>query len=218
MSNITDLLPQARTGLPQVPDLTLTAALNRAAVKFFRDTEIWRAQLTATALVSGTSNYTFNTPQGSRVERVLSMRAVQAQTTTYPEQSLALKAVSPEEMSNARAASGMPNWYSLSPTDYTFTTWPTPDSTTAGFKFQVFAVLVPTLTATTIPDRFGDEWGEAIAARARSDLMCQVGQPWHNDVGCSYYDAIYNDLAASAKRKQVSGERVPQRVRPRKFV
>ena len=166
MASWENWMPELVLAAPNAPVPLIHMCLNRAARTFTRETRAWQEWLEPTEVTGEAfKEYSFELPQGSellRIERAsLNGRDI--------------------EIARARDMSADP-WkhsrggctYLVSPDLRMFTV----GSPSAG-SLQVYASLLPTVRATSIPDSVGTLYHEAIREGAKAELL--------NTRGTDYY-------------------------------
>lgn len=202
--NLADLASEVRPDVPGCPDPVIEAALQKAAVRFFRDSGVWRETLSAISLTSGQATYTPSVPTESRLERVLRAKYGNSTLDQAPHEDLAL-----------RDESGAPRAFAMDPAN-DLVLYPTPDDN-ATEDVTVFALLVPLRSAITIPDRLGEEWEDALVAFAKADLLDTPKKPWADPQAAQYQRRIYQTERARAKQEALGGHGAVDRVKPQPF-
>lgn len=97
------------------------------------------------------------------------------------------------------------------------TVYPMPSGTT-GAALVMRACFVPTLTAATLPDFFGDAYLDGLTSGAKARLMLMPGKAWSNpDLG-TYYRKVFEDAMVEASAQEAH-DHVPGvlTVAPRRF-
>jgi hypothetical protein len=98
-------------------------------------------------------------------------------------------------------AEGAPRFI-LSETPLSFRVVPKPDAASAGTgRITLRVVLQPARDATGIDDWVFNKWVEAIAAKAKADLMAMPAKPWTNPAMSVYYESVYQRELGDAVRE-----------------
>ena len=180
--------PDVLVHAPAAPDPLVRQALCRAAREFFRRTKAWTEWLDPEQTLAGQrQEYMFMVPAGSqivRIERatvdgkpvgVRSFRQLQADWTKHDDGERAVISSNLVEFTLAGAFSD-------------------------GEQIQVQVSLMPTPTATGIPDHLANRYLEPIASGALSILLATPDTPFFKPDLASVYAAMFerviNDAAA----------------------
>lgn len=209
MARFDDLLPDARSGLTQVPDAILLRALRRGAMELCRQSHIWRESLDAIAAEDGVHTYELGAPSGTRVERIVVM--------TF--NGRAMQQARPQDLVALDSASGTPRCFAQMPVTQEFRLHPTPDASAAGKSIEAFVALSPLANATTIPDDLLREYALGIISLGKAWLMgTSPGMPWHDLRQAAVQQAIGDEWVLRAKRDQHGGGHTPLTMKLRPFV
>jgi hypothetical protein len=206
MARLSELLPEARIGLSQAPDVSIESALRRSAARFLRETQLWKADLDQFELRTGVETYELQPPQsGAVVEKLVVVR-------------VGSNVVEPVRLSDLRAmptAGGAPVAAALSVDGREVTFWRKPTAAEAGTKVAIHAALSLERTAREIPNFLADEWHDAVVAGAHAEMYGNKAMPWYDEQKAQERAFRFAEDAARAKRKQHSGGHTELRVRPR---
>lgn len=166
------------------PIPTVDAALVRAARKFCEGARVWSEDTEVTA--SGTTDvFDFDTPAGSEIVRVLSVK------------------VGPDDYDN-KVFDGLPSsWPEEAAPDGLymhgdqFVLSPMP---AAGVQITVKCAVKPRLSATSAGDVLFDSYGEDVAAGALAELL-KMQQAWANPALSMDYSRIFADAINRAANR-----------------
>lgn len=175
MAKLSALLDRIHDEFPAVPEAMALRALSDAFKEFCTRTHAWRAQLADVPLVPGQSTYDLSDAiyevAFSRDTQLVSLEDVRLDGRKLYPVATELSRLRVTELGTGQPA-GYIQWQ---PTAIEII--PTPASPGS---LSLFAVLTVKLGRTdmSVPDDIVDEYGEAIAAGAKSRLVRQAGQPW----------------------------------------
>jgi len=202
--NLADLTGRVLPDVPGCPEPVIESSLQRAAVRFFRDSWVWREVLPGITLVSGQSTYTPSVPTDSRLERVLRAQYGNIPLDHAPHEDLILT-----NDTGAPVAIAM---------DYSndLVLYPTPDDS-ANKGVTVYGHLVPLRDATTVPDRLGEEWEDALVAYAKTDILDTPQKPWTDPRAAQYQRQLYQRELARAKVEAIGGHGANRQVKHQRF-
>jgi hypothetical protein len=158
MALISSLFPSIAPYVPGCPDPMLEQEIRSAAQEYFQRTSAWIDWLAEITTVANTRQYVLTLPADSEVHRI-----ERATLDTNPIEIKVWRTVSPNPDGNVTGSNGL---VSEDRTNVLLSGNPT-----AGQKLQVQAVLVPTDTATAIPDALWSRHKSKIAEGAKYRLM-----------------------------------------------
>lgn len=205
------MLGATRQGLRQCPDVTIALALQRAAAKFFAATLVWEDDLNPIPLVLDQDQYEIDTDDGVRVVRIIG--------ATLDDQHKTQVTVSRwRDLTAMHDSSKAPRYVALHTAIDAIKVWPRPDAAATQNKLLLRVALSSTRDATDVPDRLVDDWQTAFISAAKAELQATPNTPWYDPKESLRQQSIYNELEASAKRIQLSGNGAEIRVRYRPFV
>lgn len=188
-----DLLPRVLAYVPGCPDTLVIDMLRDAAIKFCRDSHIWREQLEDLYLAKGLDRYQLALPEDTELKALIS--AVQRQpgsrfrTEVYPD-------------INVFGA-------------VRFKTVPDPEQG----PLEIHAVLQPSRTAKGMPDRIGLDYDEGLIHGALERLLEIPGRDWSNPNMAGYHHGKYLEALTDARMAKATGDtEAPLRVTPQPFI
>lgn len=209
MASFEVMYPDVRAAAAQAPDRLILRALRHAATELCFASHVWREALDPIPAESGVAVYDYGAPTGSRVEKVLSLK-FKGRVIDYNAR--------PREVAMLDSTvSGPPLSWANNPITQQFTVWPTPGVDDVG-DFEAFVVLVPTDTATSLPDGIIQAYRQGIIAYAKAELLALApSMPWYDPNNATMQRQLGDEVTARAKRDQLSGGHVQMRVQPRRF-
>lgn len=180
--------------LPHTPGIVRAVAKReviKAAREFFRDSTAWREVVQSAYFADGAYALTA-VPQNADAE-VLRVLSVEANGTP-----LTLKSERP----TGERQDGTPtNWYPTGPD--TFEVWPTPDQ--YDDEILVRVVLIPTDTATTLPDIASRSYFDGILDGALGRVYGHPAKPYSNPTLAEYHLRRFRNAIAKAKGEVQQG-------------
>jgi len=161
-----DVLPDVPGALQPVAE----HAIRRAAQEFFKRSKAWKIDITITAQAD-VSNYVVDPGAGLTLIEVLDVPAPLSLATTDE----FMRITYGEDW---RSAEGTPRALFM-PTPGAARLFPTPSESGAAYVLQV--AVMPSDSATSIPDDMAERYREGIAAGALSRLMLSAKKPYSDD-------------------------------------
>lgn len=204
-----DLLVDARNGLPGVTDLSLTNALRRAAIKLCVQSQVWIDDHDPVTLQQGVIDYDFEPPDGARVERIVDAKLDGRDIGVARFRDMAHATTHPARFTH---------YIGMKPVSGSFRVWPVPDADAAGSTITMQVVYVPLRNAYGLPDMLAEEYRDTIVSGARSEMFSQPQTSWHDPRTAAFEHGVFAHGVARAKRNQTSGSGAPLRVPFRPFV
>lgn len=207
MALLSTLLDEIRPAAYGAPDPVLLRSLRRGASALLSYSQVWRETLPVIRLRQGIGRYELLAPDGAHVERIIHAKC----------QGRPLCQDRPGEVASLRDMEGPPRAFGQHDQDIEL--WPTPGPDQVGEQVTVFVALSLSRAGTAIPDGIMAEFGDAIAHRAKWDLLANAPEmPWHDPQAGSIHLQQADEGFQRAKRVQHSGHHMPLTVRPRPFV
>lgn len=182
--------------LPRTPGLhrgVATRELRLAMREFFMQSFCWRETLDPVAAVAAQEQYTA-TPSDPTNTEVFDIKGVEyvgvplRVTTERPPGTL---------------PTGTPTWFYVLPPN-AFKIWPVPSETVAD-ALRVRVVLMPTITATTVPDWVFQRFYDALLDGALGRLYAHPAKAYSNMVGAQYHLNRFRDAIGQASADAKTG-------------
>ncbi|MBY6105023.1 hypothetical protein KUW19_00840 [Ferrimonas balearica] len=197
MANFVDLRRQVYPYVSGCPEVIIEQAVSQAAREFFRQTQVWRETLPLD-VVEGQTAYalpvhTYGTE--AFIEEVV--RVFRPMPNRQRD----------EDLYAVPHTSDLPN---LGSRPIAFTS-PRPDqlllapSPVEAETLQAEAVLVPTTTATSIPDHYYEPYAQALLHGAIYELKGQSGHPWFDPNSVTYHGNLFQQYIAEATIRRHQG-------------
>jgi hypothetical protein len=185
LARLQQLYPQLLSRIPVgCPDGHMLAALQRSAVRFFRESQSWRQNLPTVDGVALQKSYTVTNPWQAEIMRVLRVGVRNA-----------------TEISDDPDANGMaldPNGYEFIPqtSKLKFTFAPFSIAVTDGMLIK--ALLVPTAFSSELPEWLMSRYHEGIVYGAAHDICSQPGSDRYNLEVAQSANNTFKSLVATA--------------------
>lgn len=184
-----DLYPRIRIHVPGCPDPIIETMLRETAVKFCRETKIWKETLNSVYPVNGVTRYQLELPEETEI---LSLESViQGRTNEFTGITL----------------DPTINVFGL----MTFDAEPDPNQG----LIEVTAILRPSDTSTGLPDRVGRDYETALIHGCVAALQIMPDKDWTNPQFVPLHESIYrNRLSEAFQIRATGGTEQPLRVKP----
>lgn len=176
--------PELLTFAPGCPDPLAEAKVRQAAIEFFRRTRAWVEWLDPSTSVAGLVEYDFDLPTGADVARV-----ERATLDGNPIVIASFRDASHDASRQELAEQGL-----LSRDLKTFRLG---RSVAAGLSLQVQVALIPSRTATGLPDDLFEKYVDDIVRGARAKILSIPGTDFYNpDMSMLEQSAFGSSIAA----------------------
>jgi len=176
------------------PSIAIDSAIIRAAAEFCEKSTAWREQLAPITVQDGTAEYALTLPAGSRL---VVIRKGEAKLNGKALDTIQNAAdIRPER-------TGVPSSYAQRGHGAVIL-YPTPANAT-GQILAIYAVLAPTLTATSLPSLLLDRYYEAISEGAKAILKRMPNQPWGDPARAADHYRLFQVKTAEARIEQEHG-------------
>ena len=170
------------------PSIAIDNAIVRAAAEFCEKSTAWREQLPDITVTDGVAEYALTLPAGSRLVVIREREAKLNGKPLLPMQNAAQ--IRPEQV-------GIPSQYAQRGHGAVIL-YPTPANAT-GQVLSIYAVLAPTLTATSLPAVLVDRYYEAISEGAKAILKRMPNQPWSDPARAADHYRLFQVKTAEAR-------------------
>lgn len=200
-------------------DPLIEEAVLNACIEFASKSCIVR-QVTNDAAVADLTEYDVDQPSMLRVNRIHDVFFKRTRLTPRAQHMITdAVAAYGESVAGKSAAAGLPcEWVSRDPAQATVSVYPAPALSEAD-AITIVASMVPTISATRVPDVLYDDYARDIAAGAVAELMLVPAQPWSNPVLAGVYRRQFDAAATAAAALSRTGLGTGSlRARPRSFV
>jgi hypothetical protein len=204
--------PYIRVDVPDCPDPVMSANVIAACVEFCRETLAWTEFQDYLALFDGVADYEIDIPPQSRLIQVMDVWLGGAR----------LKPVTVKDLQRvmpnwSTATSNLPVYYTAAVERGMIRLYPKPLNM-SGEKMTMRVALVPTSTATNLPDFLGLHHFEAIASGVKARLMMIPSASWFNPQLAERHRQFFYDGITSARIAELH-DRAPStvNVQPRRF-
>ncbi len=176
--------------MPELPGVHVSLVdlhLRQMAIELCEETQVWIETLDPISVVAGTAAYALS-PPATLTDAAVGM----VKWAWYDGSPLTFSTL--EELGQLPVY--WPDVEANTPTNYTqqshdaLTVYPKPLVDLAD-GLQIKAAMIPSLTATGVPDWIGQKYVQEISYGARAALMSMFGKPWSNSEGAAYYRALY---------------------------
>lgn len=194
MATLDQFLQEVMPDVAGCPVQIAENAIRNAAIEFAEMSRVWRAQLPDITTVALQNTYTPTPPADSRIlgiHKIISNDREIALWTLPNEQLDRFK--TPDTPTE-------PQWYNA-PTPDTLRLFPDPDDNGGqNYVLNIWAVLEPTRSATTLPDFMYDDWAEPIAHGAKARLCAMKGRSWSQPwTTVQYHSTMFKDGWVTAR-------------------
>ena len=164
MAKISDLESLARPYIRDCPKLLVARELLRAARKFCQESQVWQ-ETYHIGFAAGLSEGQINMKDGQAMQAIIDVRKMGGTESL-------IKTPSPRFL---QTASGEPRAYAA--TTSRLYIGPLPTDT---YIAEALIAVKPSLSATTLPDDFLEDWGEAVAHGAVESLLNMPDTDWYD--------------------------------------
>ena len=200
--------------LPEVagcPSATAWVAVLRAAQELCRASGVWREWLDEILLLDGIAEYELEPSDGGVIDMVKEIWV--GTRELHGKSHSEINWLMPDWRTSR---STEPVYFNVDGPRNTVTVYPTPASPIGSLRVRV--QLVPSLSATSIPDDVYTFYGEAIEKGAKGKLMMQRGTQWYEPKLGAVFADEFNIAVNDARIEEMAGQ-VPSstRVQPRLF-
>lgn len=185
-------LPDVLPHVPGCPVVVVEHELRRSAQEFFRRSRAWRVNLTTIAVPASTAEISCE-PQDAAHD------LVRVEAVNYDSRQLEPETVENLDrgFSDEWAAQVGPPTHYVQLTPGVLRLYPIPGAAAAvGLKIR--ASVMPSESATGIPDDLAQKYRDAIHAGAKSRLMLMPGKGWTNLDLAAIYGRSFSDMADAA--------------------
>jgi len=176
MARLDDLVPFMVSELPDCDDGYILNALRKAARLFCIETEAWRKEADPISIVAGTVRYKLVTKEEASIHRIVKVMIDDV------EQDIRLVSLSADGRYIELDESIEPQ-----------------DAIADGMVVTV--VLRPFMTANAYGEWFLDRHAEGIMAGTFASLMLEPKKPWSDAAKGMYYQGVYTQKKAEARRE-----------------
>jgi len=201
MEQLDVLVPYVVTHLSGAPEIQVILYLRRAAKQFCQDTSIWRVSMGTQSVTAPTDNDAY-----LRI-------SIPNDDLTLPDQSI-INSIGDLKLDG--------DSIDISRYRYNIVTQQIEFEPQAFYEtkeMEVFAILEPTRSATTIPDFLVERWGEGIADYCIWEMMSMINREWSAPGIAIGYKAKYQSRVAEATVQYARrGTDKGIRLEPRPFV
>ena len=180
MTNYADLLPYLIPELTGCSSNVITQRIKTTVLDFCTRSGAYWADLTAIDIVAEQSAYTLTAPASTKIDRVAGvvLNDVNLETTKY------------EVVDDASG--------------WTLTLDDEPQAASTG-GLEVTVVVLPLITATSIPAYLMDRWNMKFCAGVKANLMLMKQKPWTDRELALQYMREYNAGIAEARNLTMKG-------------
>jgi len=190
---LTEFYDEVRSRVPGCP----SSILQRETLNVLRDicerTNIWKDDLDAIDVVADTAEYALTAPSGA--DFVKGNPVDTAYFNDVPIGATTKKLLDATGVEwQSRSSSTPSSFFIIYPS--TVRLYPTPSEDTSE-GLDIYAVLKPSLDATTVEDFFYDNHRDAVIAGVLARIFNQNGQPWYNDIAAKEENINYRKEVAS---------------------
>lgn len=182
----TDLFNEVLPEMPGCSTALAENAIRNAVIAFCRDSWVWKHNPDKQAIVSGTAEYSLESPAGSDVAEIMLLT----------QEGVQLQPLSAEKADAGEAG------YVLSEDRTTVTLYPTPAvNVTNGLSFTL--AVAPRRASTTFPSWIFSRYLDSLAVGAKARLMRMPAKPWTNMEAGDAYLKEFRAGATAAKAEAV---------------
>jgi len=211
MAAITDLVPDVRVEIPDIPSFVAERQLLRAMREFCEESRSWRVNISiSVAAATPTVLLTSLLPTSTELVDIISIKNVDGGGPVVPRTYIWLDQNTTDWRSETDDTA---KWYLLDGNN-TVRFVPTPSATAANQYYARVAVK-PLLTATTVNDVVVNKYDELIVHGALSRLYSIPRKPWTDDGRAAYHMSLFREGIPRA-RQEASDEfqtGVPRKVK-----
>lgn len=209
---------------PGVPFPTAIRAISEAVRKFCKESSAYRHAVLSTEISYSAGVYSISIPTNTQIVSVVSPMTmagtysvtdpVTGVTSTYPVDPKTIYGANPQWMDINHP--GWRDWTDTNEVRYfviesTNTFILTPDSgTNRAANLAIQLILMPTRTATTLNDDFGERWFDYLVAGAKFSLLTIPKSTWTNNELAQYYLAKFDAGISEAKTYAKTAFRQPR--------
>lgn len=202
-------LPDVLPHVPMCPSVVALHEVLRAAQDFFERSRVWKAMTAPVAVAAAQLVVDVVGPANTDPARIEA--AWLDGRRLYPQTVEALNDVAGPLWTSQGGATS----HYVQMTPYQVQLYPLPSVAAAqGIIFNV--AVMPSDTATTLPDDVADRYRDQIIMGAKARLMLRMGKPWSNpQMGAALMQQVDSDVAkfnASASLRGLSNARRPARI------
>jgi len=184
MATFSDLEPYIAGDVAGCPPVVIRQTIITTAIDFCKRSKVLQKQLSAGVTAVDTAFYTIVPPDGFQVFSVESASVNGAQ-------------LRPGEV----VGSGMPGYFT---TEDQGVLKLSPVPVVANLPVQALCVLVPLITATSVPDLLMN-WQEGFCGGVKYRLMAQPGKPWSSSDLAVYNEKLYENAILEAYAYRLHG-------------
>lgn len=175
MAAVTSFHSAVATHLPAAPTPTIDEAIVNAAIDFCTRTQLVVETVTADADVGEALVYFTPSSDDLNIRFISAVWYEQTQMSPVAEPYV----YTPNAFTGEGGATGPSRYFYAAESNF-ITVYPVPNANVTD-AFTARVIVVPTRTATTLPDVLYDEWLTTIAAGARAYIKAIPGQPFSSD-------------------------------------
>jgi len=195
MAAITDLVPDVRAEIPDIPSFVAERQLLRAARIFCQETRAWRVniEVSVTETVARTI-LTSLLPTGTELVDIISVKNTSGGEPLTPRTFSWLD----ENLTDWRSETDLNAAYYVLDGNNTMRLVPTPSATTA-YLYDARIAVKPLLSATTLDDVLVNKYDELIIHGALGKLYVMPRKTWTDDARAAYHTGLFNAGIPAAK-------------------
>lgn len=207
-SALTAFLPYVSPEAKDCPTAIMKQAILKACIRFCVVSHYWREQHADIVTVGNIKDYTLTAPTGGQIETVLEPilhNNIQVWQRTR------------KWMNDNRYAwttnDGQTAEFFIVDTLGTLRLYPYPTAGSQGTLSDIWMIVKPTPSATTVPAALFNEFYETIAKGALSYLMLMSNKKWSDPHTGENYRIEFEAMCSTAKNKALSGFKTEDRNR-----
>ena len=190
MAALSDFTPIARPFLPSCLDIVMEQAALRSVARLSRESLCWQEEADGITIVDGAETYSVSVDAGAQV--VAGIRAWVDGNEDFP----------------------LTDWtFDLDDMELTI-----PSGVSDGDAVHFLVALEPTVTATSVPDKFLNRHGQTVKHGVIAELAAQPANPWTNFELSQYHETLFvRDVNRVRIENNKSHTTQSLRVKPRLF-
>ena len=187
MAALTDLVPDIRSDIPEIPSFVAQRQLLRAARTFCEETRAWRTNIQISVIANtATVSLTTIVPTGTELVDIISMKNTNGYEPVHPRTFSWLD----QNKSDWRSETDLNAIYYVLQGNNTLRLVPTPSTTTLNLYDARIAVK-PLMSATTLDDVLVNKHREALISGALGKLFLIPRKPWTDLELGQYHQAVF---------------------------
>jgi len=195
MTAISDLVPDVRVEIPEIPSFVAERQLLRAARELCEEARVWRVDISITP-TAATTDLTSLLPTTTELVDIISIKNTDGGAPVDPKTQAWLDINTSDWRNDTNSAA---KYYMLS-SNNTIQLFPTPPAT-SGASYYVRLAVKPLLTATTIDDLVANKHDELIIHGALAKLFLQPRKVWSDPVLGQYHLSEFMAGVPTARAK-----------------